>query len=82
MVLWFIDHVAVGPVDHAVADHRWQLLIASVPGHHQPPCWVEFTTQNTQYSVTSLYNGDKNKQLLQIIIADFFLPDLVLCIQH
>ena len=56
MVLWFVDHVAIGPVDHAVADHWWQLLIASVPGDHQPPRWIELACQNTQYCITSLCN--------------------------
>ena len=54
MVLWFVDHVAIGPVDHAVADHWWQLLIASVPGDYQPPCWIELTSQHTQHCITSL----------------------------
>ena len=63
VVLGFVDHVAVRPVHHAVADHRRQLLNTSVPGNHQPPSRVEFTGQHTHYCIARLYMNRYNVSL-------------------
>lgn len=54
IVLRFVNHIAIGPVYHAVTDHRWQLLNTSVPSDHQPPCWIELACQNTEHCITRL----------------------------
>ena len=49
-------HVAVRPVDHAIADHWWQLVIASVPSDHQSTGWIDRSGKNIQHRIARLYN--------------------------
>ena len=49
-------HVAVCPVDHAIVDHWWQLVITSIPSDHQSTGWIDRSGKNIQHRITRLYN--------------------------